>query len=166
VQVQDIGLPEEVEQAIDKAGAMRVIGDMQMFTQYETANSIKDAATNPGGLAAAGAGVGMGLGIGSQLAGAMGSMFAGQAQPPIQPAAAFAPAAPPPVPPQVQFYVAVNGQQEGPFDMATLQQMALAGKLTRDSLVWKQGMAAWDAAGMVAEISPMFAVVPPPLPAA
>jgi membrane protease subunit (stomatin/prohibitin family) len=166
VQVQDIGLPEELELAIDKAGAMRVIGDMQVFTQYETANSIRDAATNPGGLAAAGAGAGMGLGIGGQMAGAMGSMFTGQAQPPIQPAAGGASAVPPPVSLKVQFYVAVNGQQEGPFDMATLQQMALAGKLTRDSLVWKQGMAAWDAAGMVAEISPMFAVVPPPLPAA
>jgi membrane protease subunit (stomatin/prohibitin family) len=166
VQVQDIGLPEEVEQAIDKAGAMRVIGNMQMFTQYETANSIKDAANNPGGLAAAGAGAGLGLGIGGQMAGAMGSMLTGQAQPPIQPAAGGASAVPPPVSLKVQFYVAVNGQQAGPFDMSTLQQMAQAGQLTRDSLVWKQGMAAWDVAGKIAEMSPLFADVPPPLPPA
>ncbi|MBC8018263.1 MAG: SPFH domain-containing protein [Verrucomicrobia bacterium] len=152
VQVQDIGLPEEVERAIDKAGAMRAIGNMQMYTQYETANSINDAANNPGGLAAAGVGVGMGLGMGGQMAGAMGGLLAGQAQPPL--------------PPQVQFYVAVNGQQAGPFDLAKLQQMARSGQLTRASLVWKQGMAAWDAAGQVAELSAAFAAVPPPIPPA
>ena len=71
-----------------------------------------------------------------------------------------------PLPPQVQFYVAVNGQQAGPFDLATLQQMARSGQLTRASLVWKQGMAAWDAAGQVAELSAAFAAVPPPIPPA
>jgi len=162
VQVQDIGLPEEVEQAIDKAGAMRAIGDMQKFTQYETANSINDAANNPGGLAAAGVGVGMGIGIGGQMSGAMGGMFAGQAQP--QPGVGGALSSPPPLPPQVQFYVAVSGQQAGPFDLAALQQMARSGQLTRESLVWRQGMTAWDAAGQVAEMLALFEAVPPPLP--
>ena len=157
VQVQDVGLPEEVERAIDKAGAMRAIGNMQTYTQYETASSINDAANNPGGLAAAGVGVGMGFGMGGQMAGAMGGMFNAQAQPG---------AVPPPLPPQVSFFVAVNGQQTGPFDMAALQQMALAGQLTRDSLVWKQGMAAWAAASTVAELSAVFGAVPPPIPAA
>jgi len=157
VQVQDIGLPEEVERAIDKAGAMRAIGNMQTYTQYETASSINDAANNPGGLAAAGVGVGMGFGMGGQMAGAMGGMFNGQGQPG---------ATPPPLPPQVSFFVAVNGQQSGPFDLAALQQMAISGQLTRDSLVWKQGMAAWAAASTVAELSAVFGAVPPPVPPA
>jgi len=160
IQVQDIGLPEEVERAIDKAGAMRAIGNMQTYTQYETAISINDAANNPGGLAAAGVGAGMGIGIGSQLAGAMGDMFAGQAQPGVGSASS----PPPPLPPQVQFYVAVNGQQSGPFDMAALQQMVQSGQMTRDCLVWKQGMTAWDTAGQVTEMSALFGAVPPPLP--
>ncbi len=163
VQVQDIGLPEEVERAIDKAGAMRAIGNMQMYTQYETANSINDAANNPGGLAAAGVGIGMGFGMGGQMAGAMGGMFNAQAQ--GQPGFGAAPGmAPPPLPPQVQFFVALGGQQAGPFDMAALQQMAQNGQLTRDTLVWKQGMASWAAASTVAELSAVFGAVPPPLP--
>ncbi|MDA8431305.1 MAG: SPFH domain-containing protein [Geobacteraceae bacterium] len=162
VQVQDIGLPEEVERAIDKAGAMRAIGNMQMYTQYETASSINDAANNPGGVAAAGVGVGMGFGMGGQMAGAMGGMLAGQAQPQT----GAAPSTPPPLPSQPRFYVAVNGQQSGPFDLAMLQQMALSGQLTRDSLVWKQGMPAWDAAGQVTEMTAVFAAVPPPMPPA
>jgi membrane protease subunit (stomatin/prohibitin family) len=166
VQVQDIGLPEEVERAIDKAGAMRAIGNMQMYTQYETANSINDAANNPGGLAAAGVGVGMGFGMGGQMAGAMGGMFAGQAQPQVQPGIGGVPLSPPPLPQSVQFFVAVNGQQSGPFDMAVLQQMAQSGQLTNDSLVWKQGMASWTAAGQVPEMTAVFGAVPPPVPGA
>ncbi|HPX60251.1 MAG TPA: SPFH domain-containing protein [Deltaproteobacteria bacterium] len=158
VQVQDVGLPEEVERAIDKAGAMRAIGNMQTYTQYETASAIKDAANNPGGLAAAGVGVGMGFGMGGQMAGAMGGMFNAQTQP------AAAPAAPPPLPPQLQLFVALNGQQAGPFDAAALQQMAQSGQLTRETLVWKQGMAGWTAAGQVGELASVFGTVPPPLP--
>jgi membrane protease subunit (stomatin/prohibitin family) len=163
VQVQDVGLPEEVERAIDKAGAMRAIGNMQMYTQYETASSINDAANNPGGLAAAGVGVGMGFGMGGQMGGAMGGMFAGQSQP-QQPG--IGGVAPPPLPPLLQLFVAVNGQQTGPFDLAVLQQMARSGQLSRDSLVWKQGMAAWAAAGQVPELAAVFDAVPPPVPPA
>ena len=165
VQVQDVGLPEEVERAIDKAGAMRAIGNMQLYTQYETANSINDAANNPGGLAAAGVGVGMGFGMGGQMAGAMGGMFAGQSQPQLQPGIDGAPLAPPLLP-QLQLFVAVNGQQTGPFDLAVLRQMAQSGQLTRDSLVWKQGLTVWTAAGQVPELSAVFVAVPPPVPTA
>ena len=158
VQVQDIGLPEEVEKAIDKAGAMRAIGNMQTYTQYETANAIKDAANNPGGLAAAGVGVGIGFGMGSQMAGAMGGMFTEQTKPPATSSA------PPPLPANVHFFVALNGQQSGPFDTIELQQMTLSGQLNSETLVWKQGMESWTAAGQVNELAAIFKSVPPPLP--
>lgn len=161
VQVQDVGLPEEVERAIDKAGAMRAIGNMQTFTQYETANAIKDAANNPGGLAAAGVGVGMGFGMGGQMAGAMGGMFAGQSQQASPPPSGVAP---PPLPPQLQLFVALNGQQSGPFDLPALQQLVQAGQLTSETLVWKQGMASWAAASTVVELAALFGSVPPPIP--
>jgi membrane protease subunit (stomatin/prohibitin family) len=150
VQVQDVGLPDEVEKAIDKAGAMRAVGNLQAYTQYETAASINDAANNPGGLAAAGVGVGMGVGIGGQMAG----MFAGQTQPAI----------PPPLPSGIQLFVALSGQQAGPFDAAVLQQMAHTGQLSRETLVWKQGMSEWAAAGQLPELASIFGTVPPPLP--
>lgn len=161
VQVQDIGLPEELEKAIDKAGAMRVIGDMQSYTSYETASAIRDAANNPGGLAAAGVGVGMGLGMGSQMLGAMAAPAAGQ----LKTAAVPEPAAEPPqLPSAGQVFVAQAGQQTGPFDMPALQKMVLAGQLDRSSLVWKQGLAAWTAAGQLPELAVLFGAVPPPLP--
>jgi membrane protease subunit (stomatin/prohibitin family) len=161
VQVQDIGLPEEVEKAIDKRGAMAAIGNLQAYTQYETASAIRDAANNPGGAAGAAVGIGAGVAMGAQMINAMGGAagLGGGA-----PAAGAA--APPPIPGAVAFHVAVGGQQAGPFDLAALQRQAASGSLTRSSLVWKAGMAQWAKAGEVPELAPLFAGVPPPVPPA
>lgn len=67
---------------------------------------------------------------------------------------------PPPIP-TVVYHVAINGQAAGPFDMATLQQMAANGKLTASSLVWTNGMAQWVKAGSVGELEGLFPPVPP-----
>ena len=64
------------------------------------------------------------------------------------------------------YFVSVNNQPSGPFDTAGLRQLIGNGQLTRDSLVWKEGMASWASAGSVAELVPLFFAVPPPLPAA
>jgi membrane protease subunit (stomatin/prohibitin family) len=156
VQVQDVGLPEEVEKAIDKRGAMAAIGNLQAYTQYETASAIRDAANNPGGVAGAGVGIGAGVAMGAQMVNAMG----------MGGAAAQSSSAPPPIPGAAAFHIAVNGQQTGPFDLAALQGQANSGQLKRDSLVWKAGMAQWLKAGDVPELSSLFGNVPPPVPPA
>ncbi len=153
VQVQDIGLPEEVERAIDKRGAMAAIGNLQAFTQYETASAIRDAANNPGGAAGAGVGLGAGIAMGAQMMNNMGGMAAAGAQ-----------AAPPSLPGAALFHIAVGQSQSGPFDMGVLQQQAASGQFTRNTLVWKNGMAQWVKAGDVPELASLFANVPPPIP--
>jgi membrane protease subunit (stomatin/prohibitin family) len=158
VQVQDIGLPEEVEKAIDKRGAIAAVGNLQAYTQYETASSIRDAANNPGGLAGAGVGLGAGVAMGQAMAGALGAGLAGG-----PPAGG---GAPPPLPGAAAFHIAVGQQQSGPFDMGTLAQQVANGNLTRATLVWKNGMAQWVKAGDVAELQPLFANTPPPVPPA
>ncbi len=161
VQVQDVGLPEELERAIDKAGAMRAIGSMQSYTQYETAGAIRDAANNPGGLAAAGVGAGMGFGMGSQMAGTMGGMFTGQVPPQSASTGNMVSQ-----PPRTLFFVAIDGQQSGPFDIPAMQHMVQSGQINRESLVWKQGMVSWDVAGNQPDLEILFAALPPPLPPA
>jgi len=154
VQVQDVGLPEEVEKAIDKRGAIAAVGNLQAYTQYETASAIRDAANNPGGLAGAGVGIGVGVGMGAQMANAMsGAIGAGAA-------------GPPPVPGAAGFHVAVGQQQTGPFDAGALQQQVAGGSLTRSTLVWRTGMAQWTKAGDVPELQALFANSPPPVPPA
>jgi membrane protease subunit (stomatin/prohibitin family) len=153
VQVQDVGLPEEVEKAIDKRGAIAAVGNLAAYTQYETASAIRDAATTPNSAAGAGMGLGAGIAMGAGMVGQMG-MAAG----------AMNTAAPPPLPAAIAFHVAVGGAQTGPFDMSALQAQSAGGKLTRDTLVWKTGMAQWAKAGEVAELASLFASVPPPVP--
>jgi membrane protease subunit (stomatin/prohibitin family) len=160
VQVQDIGLPEEVEKAIDKRGAIAAVGNLQAYTQYETASAIHDAATTPNSAAGAGMGLGAGFAMGGNMFGQMGAAQAAAN------AGGGASAAPPPLPAAAAFHVAINGQQAGPFDMGTLQGQAGSGALKRDSLVWKAGMAQWVKAGEVPELAALFAAVPPPVPGA
>lgn len=151
--VENISLPPAVEEALDRRTSMGVIGDLSRYTQFQVANSIPDAAKNPGGLAAAGAGLGIGMGMAQPIANAM----SGQGQAP-------AAGGPPPLPGAVMLYVAVNGQQTGPFDLATLKQQIASGRVTKETLVWKQGMAQWSAASEVPELAPLFAATPPPVP--
>lgn len=66
--------------------------------------------------------------------------------------------------PQVQYMVAVNGQQIGPCDWMKLQQLIQQGVLTHNTYVWKQGMQNWELAGNVAELQTLFASVPPQMP--
>ncbi len=160
--VENISLPPDVEEAMDKRTSMGVIGNLQAYTQFQAANAIDDAAKTPGGLAGAGVGMGMGLAMGGQVAQALGpgpSMPLGASQ-----QAAGGPGVPPPLPTAGAFFVAIGGQQAGPFDMAGLQAKAAAGQLKADTLVWKSGMAQWLPAGQVPELGAILASVPPPLP--
>jgi len=160
--VENISLPPAVEEALDKRSSMGVIGNLNAYTQFQTAQAIESAAENPGGMAAGGMGMGMGFAMANQIGGAMQQPQ--QQQPPPQPQQAPPPAAPPPLPPTVQFFAAIGGQQAGPFDIAQLQQQAQAGQFTRETLVWKQGMAGWIPAAQVAELANVFSSAPPPLP--
>ena len=64
-------------------------------------------------------------------------------------------AAPPPIP-TVVYNVAKDGKSTGPFDISRLTEMANSGELTPDTLVWKQGMSAWEKANTVDELKGLF----------
>lgn len=66
---------------------------------------------------------------------------------------------PPPLP-EIPVYIAVNGQQACLFSMSALNQMVRLGQLTRDSLVWMQGMEKWKVASDGAYITPVFNALP------
>jgi len=99
----------------------------------------------------------MGGAVGSGMAGAVGGMMQGMNQQKQTP----------PPPPQIQYNVSINGQQSGPFGWQQLQQMVQSGQLTKDTHVWKEGMANWELAANVQELSSLFgAPAPPPPPPA
>ncbi|MDA0799455.1 MAG: GYF domain-containing protein [Chloroflexi bacterium] len=149
--VENISLPPEVEAALDKRTSMGAVGNLNAFSQYQAATAMEAAANNPGN-----AGGAMGMGMGMMMGGQMGGQIGQAAQAPQ--------ATPPPIPQAVQFFVAADGQQTGPFGLDVLATQAQSGQLTRDTLVWQAGMAQWTRAVDVDATSNLFAAVPPPLP--
>jgi membrane protease subunit (stomatin/prohibitin family) len=149
--VENISLPPEVETALDKRSSMGILGNLSQYAQFQAANALEQAAKNGGG------NPGLEMGMGFVMAQQMGQMFNQQnAQTNQQ--------TPPPIPGVAQYFVAANGQQQGPYTQHVLQQMIQEGRVTRDTLIWKQGMGSWSKAGDVSEVSGLFAVIPPPLP--
>lgn len=104
-------------------------------------------------------GVGMGMGVGQQ----MGQMISGaMMQSGI--AGQVAPVPPPPTS-GASFYVAVNGQTAGPFPIARIREMIVAGQLTTETYVYRLGGTAWVTAKSEPEIAQIFAeLLPPPPP--
>ncbi|MEM7182971.1 MAG: SPFH domain-containing protein [Spirochaetota bacterium] len=153
--IENISLPPEVEKAIDQRGAMGALGVNYM--QKSAADAMVNASQNEGG-AGGMMGAGMGMGAGMQMGNMMGQAFGGQQQQ-QQPGAA-----PPPPPGAAQFHVSINGQQQGPFPLEQLKGMIGNGQLTKETYVWKQGMANWAAASEVPEVIALFGATPPPPP--
>ena len=115
-----------------------------------------------GGMNPAGMMMGMAMGgaMGNQMAGMMNNF--GQATQSQQQMGGVA--TPPPMPGSVQYMIAVNGQQYGPYNVQQMQQMAQSGQINTQTLVWAQGMPQWVAAGSVPELAQLFMATPPPMP--
>ena len=164
---------EEGQYAMHKQTQTANIGAFQVEKQAEVgvagaqalgqmgANGAGDVSLGGSGegfnMAAMMASMAVGGAIGQNIAGAMNNMMGGINQ-------QTTPGAVPPPIPTVAYHVAVNGQATGPFDISVLTQMAAAGQLTADSLVWKNGMAQWAKAGTVDELKNLFANAMPPIP--
>ncbi|MBO4527812.1 MAG: SPFH domain-containing protein [Victivallales bacterium] len=161
--VGNISLPDEVNAAIDRAGAINSIGEVQdnqmrKYQQAQAADAMRDMAQNQGT-----GGTMMGMMMGGNLGAFAGQQFQQSQQPQYQqPQQQMAPPPPPPAAPM--FYVAVNGQQQGPFTIQALQGMIASGGFGPNSLVWTAGMSGWQAANTVAALSGLFGAVPPPPP--
>ena len=155
--VENISFPPEVEAALDKRTSMGVLGDMNRFMQYQSANAMMEAAQNPSGGAGEGIGMGMGFAMANQMA--RQSMGVGSGPAPAE--------VPPPLPQTAGapvVYVALDGQQSGPHAADQLRQMIQAGKLSRETLVWKKGLGQWVPARDLPETAELLAELPPPLP--
>lgn len=67
---------------------------------------------------------------------------------------------PPPLP-RGSYYIVVNNQPVGPYEIDVLRELVANGQLTKDSLVWKEGMVNWLKASEDSEVMKLF---PPTIP--
>lgn len=141
--VESIALPDEVAATLDQRTRIGLIGgDMGAYAQLLTADAVRDAARNQGS-GGAGAAVGVGLGMAQQLAGAARQgMRAASAPPPL---------------PVTGYFMGVDGKAQGPFDLVALAQRVKDGVLRSDTLVWREGMAAWMGAAQLPEVAALLA---------
>lgn len=153
-QTQNIGAFQVEKQAEVGVAGAQALGQMG-------ANGAGDVNLGGNGdgfnMAAMMASMAVGGAVGQNIDGSMNSMMSGINQP-IQSGMT-----PPPLN-NVIYYVAVNGQSTGPFDLNTLSQMVVQGTLTKDTLVWKQGMQNWTKAVSAEELKNLFVGVIPPIP--
>lgn len=152
--IENISLPPAVEEVMDKRSSMGVIGNLNEYMQFQTAEAMgRDGA---GALQ-----TGIGAGMGMQMAANAGPWGA-------QPAAPAKPAAVAPPPPPVEhvWHIAVDGNTTGPFSKAAMGRKATDGDLTRETFVWTAGQDGWKKAEDVQELAQLFTILPPPPPGA
>ncbi len=153
---------EEAQRAQKLQTETNFMGTHQLNQQTEV---LKSAANSLGDMGAGGGNGGLnpaGMMTGMMMGGAMGGQMANmmnQMGNQVQNAQNM-----PPPPPQLAYNISINGQNSGPFNLGQLQQMVQSGQINQNTYVWKQGMAGWELAGNVAELSILFAPAPPPPP--
>ncbi len=152
--VENISLPPEVEKALDKRTSMGMVGGLREYADFQAAEAMTQAASNPGGGASDGVGLGMGIAIANRMSESLGASGGG------------ARSGPPRIPVEARYYVAVNDHQSGPFTLAEMSTKVSSGDVVPESLVWTQGQADWLPAKDVGYLDKAFADQPPPLPSA
>jgi len=155
VLVENISLPPEVEQALDKRTSMGMAGDLDKYLKYSAADAMQSGNSSTASSA-------IEMGIGLSMAQSMTEQQKSQS------AAAAPPASPPPpLPHEQQWHVAINNQAAGPFGYAELSDLAKQGALTPTSLAWSAGMENWENAGDIEYLSEIInkgQSTPPPIP--
>lgn len=69
--VENVSVPPEVEQAIDKRSSMAAIGNLNDYVKFQMAEAMTKGGGEAGGMAGMGAGLGAGLAMGQQMMAAM-----------------------------------------------------------------------------------------------
>ncbi len=154
--VESISLTEEDKRRLKMISEKMALGDSSTFVQQDLLDSMKISAKQGGG----NPGVDMlGMMMGMNMMNQNNMMNVNN-----NPQQMNKGSMPPPVPVSA-YFVAVNGQQTGPFDVNQLSQFASQGQFTAKSMVWKSGMPAWALAEQIPELSVIFNnTTPPPIP--
>jgi len=157
-----ISIPEndpslmKLKEAKDLAAKIKIVG-RDLYQLDRSFNVLDKAAENEGGIAGgiinAGIGLGVGLGVGGNINSVSSNLNTSSFN------------QPPPIPnPTVEFYILINNQQNGPYEISRLSELVIAGLIDRDTLVWRKGMDNWEPAIRQIEFIKIFDSIPPKPP--
>ncbi len=139
--VENISLPQEVEEAIDKRAARKAVGDLDEHIKYQGAKAL-GSGKGAGEAAAIGAGIAMGNEIAKSFAKSNET--------------------PPPVPQNKPFYIVKAGKADGPHTLEDIKNLIAKGQLVENSYIWQEGLDNWVRAKEL--IGELFKTTPPPVP--
>lgn len=136
----------------DAKARINVLGrdDYQMTRSFDV---LEKAANNQSGMSGAAVGIGAGIGLGSAAASLASNIIN------IPPGET-----PPPVPHAKTYFLVINGQQQGPFDMAKIEEMYIQLVINDETLVWTKGMAQWQKMSECTDFGHLSSSIPPPIP--
>lgn len=142
---------KRLKEAKDIAAKISVVGT-QNYKMERTFDVLDKAASNGGGIIGSSLELGAGVAVGTQV-GQMASEHLN-----------ITPRTAPPIP-SVLYYLAINGNQQGPYQLEQIKQMIATRTISTETLVWKEGMQNWSALSSLTEFSTSFIQTPPPIPA-
>ena len=146
--VENISLPSNVEEALDKRSSREITGNLDEHIKYQTGEAL--GSENSGSMGDM-VGMGAGIAIGQSMSESLSKKTVDKDTPPPLP--------------QVnskKYYIALSDEREGPYDIRTVQLLIRENKITKDTLVWTEGLQDWVEAYTILEKH--FNATPPPLP--
>ncbi len=153
-----INVPEEdsslikIKEAKATAAKIQIMGK-DVYQMDRSFNVLDKAAENGSGIAGnlmgAGMGIGLGVGLGNQMNNLSGNLNTN---------------IPPTLSPVQTFFVIIDNQEKGPFDLNKIKELIIKKIVTKETLVWNSGMPNWEIANKHPEFENIFKSVPPPLP--
>lgn len=143
---------QKLKDTKDSLARINIMGK-ENYQMERSFNVLDSASENEGsGMIGAAVGLGAGVGVGSQI----GTM--------VNEHINTNPVTIPPTIPSTQYFLGVNGQQQGPFDFETVKNMLTSYQINETVLIWKRGMANWMPIGDLSDFGDVLNNCPPPLP--
>jgi len=144
--VENISVPKEVQDAIDKRTSREITGNLDDNIKYQTGTALSNDKSSMSDMI----GMGVGAALGQQMA---NTMHSGKSDAKIIP----------PIPIDSKgFYVSIDGEAEGPFSKKELISMIHKGELDKESYMWQYNNEKWQHAKEM--IADLFEQTPPPIP--
>jgi len=153
--IENISLPQKVEEALDKRTSMGITGNLDDYLKYQSGEALGAAGS---GSSTAGDAMGMGMGF------AVAQQMAANLTAPSTKVQTNEAPPPPPIPKAQTYHVVIDGKSKGPLTMVQLKSLIEMDKVTQETLVWREGMSGWEDIASLDELSGLFGTMPPPIP--
>ncbi len=143
--IENISVPPAVEEALDKRTSMGVIGDLDRYLKYQTAEGMTREGSSVASDAAS-------MGIGFAMADKLAKNFE----------AARTQKSYIPEPFEKMYYYAKGDTPSGPYNIDQIEEMIKKGEIRSTTKMWTSGMEKWHEAKELQEIESLINMLTPP----